>query len=157
MSILNRLFPKRFDNAYTGQLPGLWLFVPILIVELVIGGNSMLNARSVAMGADGIPLDSYGPAGAAMVVSLFSLLGLSRLLLSLQGVLVLVRYRAAVPYMYLLFLLLHLGNKALALLYPALKPAGSTPATGSIVVLVMLGALLIGFVLSLAGRRGEKA
>ena len=95
--MLGRIFPRQFDNAsYHGHRFGVWLFIPILVVELGIGANSIINARFVATSADGIPLDSYDAAGAEAVISLFALLGLSRVLLGLTGVMALIRYRAMI-------------------------------------------------------------
>ena len=50
--MLGRLFPKQMDNTYRGHWLGMWLFVPIVLLELVIGTNSIINTRSVATGAD---------------------------------------------------------------------------------------------------------
>lgn len=147
--MLDRLFPQSIDNAYRGRRLGLWLFVPILIVELMIGGNSMINPHTVAATADGIPVDSYGAAGAAQVVSLFALLGFCRLLFALLGVLALVRYRAAIPLVYLMFLALHLGNKLLNLAHPTVSSGVPSAGLGSAVVLTLLAMLLVGFALSL--------
>ncbi len=151
--MLDRLFPRQIDNAYRGRRLGLWLFVPILIVELGIGGNSMINPHTVAATADGIPVDSYGPAGAAQVISLFALLGFCRLLFALLGVLALIRYRAAIALIYLVFLALHLGNKVLNLAHPTVSSGAPSAGLGSAVVLTLLAMLLVGFALSLSERR----
>src|SRR5579862_4280134 len=113
MAILNRIFPKQFDNVYSGHRLAIWLFGLVVLMELAMGANSIINTRTVAMSADGIPLDSYSAGGADAVIALFAIAGLFRVLLALQGVLVLIRYRAMIPFMYLLLLILHLGSKML--------------------------------------------
>src|SRR5665213_1845750 len=100
--MLTRIFPKQIDNAYRGHWLAIWLMVPIVLLRLVIGFNSMVFARMVATSADGIPLDSFGTAGAE---ALIALLGLYLLLFALLGVVVLIRYRAMIPFMYLLLLI----------------------------------------------------
>ena len=144
--MLDRIFPRQFDNAYRGWRTAIWLFVPIVIVEFGIGANSIIDTRTVAMTADGIPLDHYANGGAEAVVALFALLGLPRVLLALLGVLALIRYRTMLPLMYLALLLLHLGSRVLNTLHPI---ATSAAPTGSLVTGGLLALLLVGFVLSL--------
>ena len=148
--MLSRLFPKHIDNTYRGQWLGMWLFAPIVLLELVIGTNSIINTRSVAMGADGIPLDSFSDAAMREVIVEFAILGLWRLLFGLLGIVASIRYRAMIPFLYLLLLIQQIGARAILMAHPA---AGTTQA-GSIVVLVLLGLTLAGFVLSLIGKTG---
>src|SRR5437899_6922720 len=103
--MLDALFPSRADNAYRGHRLALWLFGVVVLLRAVIGLNSLFNGHAVAVGADGIPLDSYTPAGAHAVVSLFAGLGLSYVVMSLLCVVVLIRYRALVPLLLALLLL----------------------------------------------------
>jgi len=151
--VLNRIFPRQFDNAYSGWRIAIWLFVPIVLVDLVIGANSMISTRMVAMSADGIPLDRFGNGGAEAVIALFALLGLSRLVIALVCVVALIRYRSMVPLMYLTLLLLHLGNRALNTLHPI----ATTAAPGALVVNVLLALLVTGFVLSLLPGKSRRA
>jgi len=154
--MLHRIFPRQFDNIYRGHWLAIWLLVPVVLLELVIGANSIINTRSVAMGADGIRLNRFGAEAATTVISLFALLGLSRLLFGLLGVMALIRYRAMIPFIYLLLLLLQLGSKALLLWHPAIRSIGHNSAAGTTVILVLIAMLLTGFVLSLLGDRGPE-
>jgi hypothetical protein len=154
--MLSRIFPKQFDNAYRGNRFAFWLFVPVVLMELSMGVNSLFNTRTVAMLADGIPLDRYGAGGADAVIAIFAIAGLFRVLLALQGVMVLLRYRTMIPFMYLVLLILHLGSKALLLVHPIARSGVSSAHLGSAFVLVLIGMLLIGFVLSLQDKRTEK-
>jgi hypothetical protein len=149
--MLTRIFPRQIDNTYRGHWLSTWLFVPIVLLELVIGTNSIINTRSVATGADGIPLDSFSDAAAREVVVEFAILGLWRLLFGLLGVVALVRYRAMIPLIYLLLIAQQIGARAILMTHPA---GTGTTQVGSIVVLVLLGLTLAGFVLSLLDRPG---
>lgn len=150
--MLNRIFPSQFDNAsYRGHRFGIWLLIPVLIVELGIGANSIINTRFVATSADAIPLDSYDAAGAEAVVSLFALLGLSRLLFGLIGLMALIRYRSMIPVIYLLLLGLQFGTKALVYVHPIPSAGAASGGPGSVVVLGLTIAMLAGFALSLVG------
>ena len=149
--MFDRLFPRQIDNTFPGPWPALWLFVPIMLLELVIGGNSIVNTRFVVAFVDAIPIDRYGGGGAQTVVALFALLGLSRLSIALLGVVALIRYRAMIPMMYLLFLGLHLGGRAIGWAHPIVTSGSSGAPAGPGVVTVILALLVIGFALSLFG------
>lgn len=144
--MVNPLFPTRGDNAYRGSNIALWLFALLLLMTVGIALNSIFNGYTVASSADGIPLDTFTAAGARTVVALFAIVGLSRLLLGLLGILVLARYRTLIPCLFALFLLEHLGGRLILHFLPvarAGKPAG--PAVN----LVLLVLIIAGLVLSL--------
>ncbi|MDE2134692.1 MAG: hypothetical protein KGM97_06700 [Alphaproteobacteria bacterium] len=150
--MFNRIFPKQFDNTYRGHWLAIWLFVPVVLMELAMGANSIINTRTVAMSADGIPLDRYGAGGADAVIALFAIAGLFRVLLALQGIVVLIRYRAMIPFMYLLLLIVQLGSKALVLVHPIVRSGVSTAQLGSAFILAILAMTVIGVVLSLRNK-----
>jgi hypothetical protein len=150
--MLNRLFPKQFDNTYRGHWLAIWLFLPVAVAELAMGTNSIINTRLVAMSADGLPLDRYGAGGTDAVIALFAIAGLFRVLLALLSVAALIRYRTMIPLLYLLWLILQLGSKALLLLHPVAKSGVATAQLGSAFILAIMAMLAIGFVLSLWNR-----
>lgn len=150
--MVDRIFPRRVDNTYRGHWLATGLLVLVVLLRLVIGANSMLNPRSVAATADGIPLDHYGAAAADAVVALFALLGLGDFLLGLLGALVLLRYRAMIPLMFVLLLLDQLGRKVLVFAHPIARAGATTVATFSVGTLInygLLAMLVVGFGLSL--------
>lgn len=155
--MLRRMFPSQFDNAYPGNRFGFWLFVAVVLMELSMGVNSLFNTRTVVMLADGIPLERYGAGGADAVIAIFAIAGLFRVLLALQGVVVLIRYRAMIPFMYLLLLVLHLGSKAVLRVHPIARSGVSSAHLGSAFVLALLCMLLAGLVLSLSYKRAALA
>ncbi|MBV9044782.1 MAG: hypothetical protein JO294_06635 [Alphaproteobacteria bacterium] len=156
--MLGLLFPRQFDNTFRGWGIGLWLFVPVLIVRLGIAARSAFFAVDTAMNADGVPLNLLGEAGANQAVQLFALLGFAHLLLALMGVVALVRYRAMIPLIYLLFLVAQLGTKVLNAYHPTIHGGAKTVAEGipvsTVVVYSLLAMLTVGFVASLIPRRG---
>jgi hypothetical protein len=112
--------------------------------------SSIVNGRTVASSADGIPLDTYGPAAARTVLALFGLLALAHLVIALVGVLVLVRYRALIPLMFTLFLVHQIGRRLLLGAMP-IERAGAPP--GSAINLFLLGLTVAGLALSLVKRK----
>lgn len=150
MEQIQAILPRQADNAYRGQKLALWLFVVIVALRTTIGFNSMFNGHSVAVSADGIPLDTFAAPAVQEVVALFAVWGLAQLLISLISVVVLVRYRALVPLMFVVFLLDQLGRKAVHYLIPTITTAGPTPAPW--INLALLSMMVIGLVLSLWSR-----
>lgn len=149
--MLGRLFPRQFDNNYQGYGLALWLFAPLLFVKIAIGVNSAglnpwISARQILEGPDGVPVGSYGAAGETVVL-LFSMLGFALLLLSLIGLVALVRYRAMVPLMYLVLLADQVGRKVINLTHPIERTGASNGVTINLVLLV---ALIVGLALSMA-------
>ena len=148
--MFGRIFPKQIDNNYRGHWLAILIFALLVILRAVMGFNSITLTHMVATGADGIPLDSYGPACAAVVVLFFKNIGLFFLLLSLLGAAALVRYRAMVPLMYLVLIIQLAGSRVLLHLYPIVRT--SEMPLGFSVTLTMLAVALIGVVLSLVGK-----
>jgi voltage-gated potassium channel Kch len=108
--VLNRIFPQQFDNYYGGHKLALWLFALLVLMKLGISLSSIFDTYNVVRSADGIPLDTFTTGGADAVVSVTTLLGLSQFLLASLGVLALIRYRAMIPFMYVLFLVEYLAK-----------------------------------------------
>ena len=90
-----QIFPKCIDNIYRGNKLAIWLIWPVIImraaqgVALIIGGPALLKE------ADGIPLDTFPIAAANAIFTMFIISATSRILISLIGVIVLMRYRGA--------------------------------------------------------------
>ncbi len=145
----NRILPRQFDNDYRGHKLALWLFGAVIVVKLGISLGTIFNGHEAASSADGIPLDTFTPAGAQAVISLFAIWGIAQLVICLISVLALVRYRAMIPLLFALLLLEYLGKKVSLLFLPIAK-TGSPP--GSVINLVLLGAMIIGLALSLQSR-----
>jgi hypothetical protein len=149
--MLNRLFPRQFDNSYQGYSVAIWLLVPLVLVKLAMGANSLINTRMVAMGADKIPIDSFGPEGAATVIFLFRGWALGLLLLSLLGLVALIRYRSMIPLMFLVLGIEQVGRRVIQWMDPIPHAATSGGVSIAFTInLVLSCAVLIGFALSLA-------
>lgn len=144
--MLNQFLPQRIDNHYRGHWLALWLLGALIVMKAGIGLGTIFNGRSAAIDADGIPLDTFTPAGADAFVAVFAAWGLSQVILNLIGALVLIRYRALVPLMFALLLLEHLGRK---LVFVFLPIARSESAPGSYINLVIVAVMIAGLVLSL--------
>lgn len=152
--MLNRIFPRQFDNDYRGWLLGLWLFVPVMLVKGLQATVSIINTRDTAMNADGIPIDTFPAAAASEVLSIFAILGIYLLILPVQSLIVMLRYRAMVPFMYLCLIVLQLSIRLLHILRDPPGPDGGMAShpIGFYVNLAILGVTILGFVFSLLPR-----
>lgn len=160
--MFRRLFPKQIDNTYRGLVIALWLLAPLVIVKFlmglnVAGLNPWVDNRYILQSVDQLPLDTYGAQAASAAVFLFSCWGLALLLLSSLGALALVRYRAAIPLIYLVLSIEQIGRKGLSLIHPfvrAVEPGSFSP--GVIINWALTAALVIGLVLSLVAPRADR-
>ena len=162
--MLSRLFPKQFDNTYQGYQVAIWLLVPIVLLKFamglnVAGLNPWVSNSTVAETADGIPLASFGLEAASTVMFLFASWGLILFTLGLLGIVVLIRYRAMIPFLYLLISIEQFGRFWIAKTNPIVKAAKTAVATDAIPVGVMINwgfmaVLAIGFALSV-GKTGH--
>lgn len=152
--MLSRLFPPRIDNDYRGYRIALVLFGLVVFVRIAIGFGSIFNGYTAATGPDGIPLDTFPPAASQTIVSLFAMLGLSRLLLGLLCVLALIRYRGMVPLLFIVLLAEQLGRQ-LIVTYLPIPRVGEPPV--SVIHWVLLALIVGGLALSLIPRDRAKA
>lgn len=149
--MLDRLFPKQVDNSFDGHRSALWLLGLFIALKLVMSLNSILNTGSVAAGADGLPLDSFGPAAARTVLMLFALMALGQLVLAAVALTALIRYRAIVPLLYLLLFGEQLVRRLIVQSYAVARTESAT--AGWYVTYGLLALLALGLVLSLVPSR----
>jgi hypothetical protein len=146
--MLARIFPPVADNRFRGHALALWLFVPLVLMKIALGLTHILRADGGAQSVSTMPLDTY-PAGAAQnIIGLMARMGLEQLLLGLVFLVVLLRYRALVPLMYLIAVLHFLGGRAIG----AMKPLALAGVSGASTMHLVIGAIsVVGLLLSLAG------
>lgn len=151
--IFNRLLPQRIDNTYRGRKLALWLFGLAVAVRITQSVLIIVNGYSIAQSADGIPLETYAPAAAQTIVAIFAISSLNRLIISLLCVLVLVRYRSAIPFMFAVLLLNYLAGQLILRFIP-LVTTGTPP--GPIVNFTMFTLMIVGLALSLWKRSDQE-
>ncbi|MGQ0741947.1 MAG: hypothetical protein ACT4OG_06600 [Alphaproteobacteria bacterium] len=110
---MGQIFPKQADNSYRGHWLAILLLALVVLLKGTQGAVSIFNTRNVLTTADGIPLASYGAAAGDTVVALTALLGLLLVALALIAIIVLIRYRALIPLMFLVQLFVQGGSRVL--------------------------------------------
>jgi hypothetical protein len=149
--MIERLFPRQIDNRFEGRRLALWLLGALIALRLLMSINSILNTESVASGADGFRLASYGADGANAVLMLFALVAMGQLTVTLVGITALVRYRAMVPLVFLLLLADHVARRLIVQAY-AIERSAKVPI-GSAINIGIAAVLLVGLALSLSRPR----
>lgn len=148
--IIDRILPRQIDNSYRGHKVAPWLFGLVVFMKTSIGLGTIFNGRNAATSADGIPLDTFTTAGAQAFLAMFAAWGLAQATIGAMCIVVLVRYRALVPFMFALLLLEHLCRRLVFLLMPI---ARSDDAPGLMINLALIAVLAVGLFLSLRWQR----
>lgn len=148
--MIDQVLPGIVDNTYRGRRLAFLPFGLLVLLKLTIGVNSIFRGYMVMSTADGIPLDTFPAAATQSLISLWALLGLSYVVMALLCILVLIRYRSMIPFMFALLLLQHLGGSVIGHYLPLVR-TGEPPAY--LVNLTLLTLMVVGLGLSLWRRR----
>jgi hypothetical protein len=118
-------------------------------VKIAQSLSVIFSGYGIARDADGIPIATYPPEAAQQIVALFAQGSLWRLTFGVLGVIVLVRYRSAVPLMLALLLLNYLASELILQFIPLVR-MGTPP--GPYVNFGLFALTTVGIVLSLRSR-----
>ena len=141
--MLKRLFPSPADNNYRGRRLALWVFVAITAMTI---GRSLAHMFLEDGGAGqiaSVPLDDFTPNGANALVTLFGLWGLAQLIMGIFYVIVLLRYRALIPLMYLFFTFEYIMRLLAPLYTPGIVTQHTAPGEIGNFVFVPLGLVML--------------
>ena len=140
------LFPSSIDNQYRGVKLAQYAFLLITAVTIV---RSLIHVFAQDGGAQSIatiPLSAYSAEAAATVVLMFSLWGLSQLLMGLVYLGVYLKYKSLIPMMYVLLIV----EYAMRIVVGQMKPIVTTgTAPGSVGNWIMVPVCVVLLVLSL--------
>lgn len=140
------LFPSSIDNQYRGVKLAQYAFLLITAVTIV---RSLIHVFAPDGGAQSIatiPLSAYSAEAAATVVLMFSLWGLSQLLMGLVYLGVYLKYKSLIPMMYVLLIV----EYAMRIVVGQMKPIVTTgTAPGSVGNWIMVPVCVVLLVLSL--------
>ena len=147
------LLPAQIDNHYRGLKISQYAFFLITAVTLV---RSLIHVFAPDGGAQSIatiPLDSYSAEAASTVILMFSLWGLSQLLMGIVYLGVSLKYRSLIPAMYVLVIF----EYAMRIVIGQKKPILTTgTAPGSIGSWIMVPVCAVLLALSLIPAKSSK-
>ena len=152
--MLSRIFPKQIDNDYRGYQLAVWLLALLLLMKIFAvvsasGLNPFWTSRDFLQGVEKVPLDNFGRSAADAAILLFAWWGFTALILTVLGLIAVVRYRAMIPLIYLLTVLNHIGQQMLTDSSPVVGMLGAHASRP----LIAIAVLLIGFAMSLTTPR----
>ena len=145
-----KLLPVVIDNQFRGIKLSQYAFLLITAATIV---RSLIHVFAPDGGAQSIatiPLESYSPQAAATVILMFSLWGLSQLLMGFVYLGVYLKYKSLIPMMYLLLIV----EYAMRIVIGQMKPiVTSGTAPGSIGNWIMVPVCVVLLALSLIQSR----
>lgn len=144
--MFSHLLPQPITNEYRGTPVAKWV---LIVLTLITVARSLAHIFLLDGGAQSIatiPLDAFTPNGAAAIIHIFALWGLSQLLFGLFYAVVLWRYQSLIPLMYLFILVEYSGRLLLTFAKP-FETAGTAP--GGVANYIFIPLALIMLVLSL--------
>lgn len=152
MQFAQKIFPKEINNTYVGNKIALYFFYLFTIVTVVRSLIHMFAPDGGAQSIATIPLDTYTSEGAQTVILIFSLWGLSQLLMGLFYVIVCWRYKTLIPLMYLFIVLEYAMRLVLATIKP-IETTGTAPGGVANYIVIPIAAIL--FLLSVNSKNNK--
>lgn len=141
--MLSKIFPSEFNNEYRGNKIALYFFYLLTAVTLWRSQHHIFSEDGGAQSIATIPLDRFTEDGANTVVGIFSMWGLSQLIIGLIYLMTIIRYKSMIPLMYLFMFIeygvryAYIGNfKSIATAGTA--PGGSINLPFTVLALVMM-------------------
>ena len=145
-----KLLPVVVDNQFRGIKLSQYAFLLITAATIVRSLIHVLAPDGGAQSIATIPLESYSPQAAATVILMFSLWGLSQLLMGFVYLGVYLKYKSLIPMMYLLLTV----EYAMRIVIGQMKPiVTSGTAPGSIGNWIMVPVCVVLLALSLIQSR----
>ena len=146
--MLVKLFPATIDNNFPGNQIALYVCYALTALTLWRSQHHLLAHDGGAQSIATIPLDTYSANASDTIIGIFSLWGLSQLIIGLIYLIAALRYRAMIPLIYLLFTVEYIVRVGIGE-FRTIETAGTAP--GGVVNLPFAILGLVMLVLSLWG------
>ena len=141
--MIDRLFPQNNTNAYRGNPIAKWIFALLTIVTIARSLMHMFSSDGGAQSIATIPLDSFTANGADAVILIFALWGLSQLLIGIIYGVVLWRYQALIPLMYMFMIFEYVMRIVLGAIKPIATTGTAPGAIGNYIVIPLAIVMLV--------------
>jgi hypothetical protein len=150
-NILAKIFPKNIDNHYEGYAIAIYIFLLYSAVSIV---RSLIHFFSLDGGASSIAHIDLSQGG-KNIIFVFALWGSSQLILAFIQLLVSVRYKSLLPFMYVLLFLEYCFRFLLGIMKPLIFEAGAGTPPGGYLDKIMIPLALIMLILSLMTKKAK--
>lgn len=147
MSKKIKLLPVVINNEYKGNKIAKLVFLGITVLTVARSLIHVFTPDGGAQTIATIPLDTYTQAGAESVIMIFSLWGLSQLLMGVVYSFVYLRYKSLIPAMYVLLITEYIMRIAIGMMKP-IETVGTAP--GGVGNWIVVPLCIIMLVLSLS-------
>ena len=136
------LFPQPLTNEFPGHKFALYIFMLLTVVTLARSLVHVFFPDGGAQSIATIPLNTFSTGAAGVVVGMFAHWGLSQLLLGTVYAIACIRYRAAIPLLYVFFIVEYLARLGLAVYKPVLT-VNTPPAQAGNLLFPVLGLAML--------------
>lgn len=148
-NILSRIFPKNINNDYKGYKIAVYVFMLYSLVSIV---RSCIHFFSADGGIGSIAHIDLSQGGQT-IIFFAALWGSSQLILAFMQILVIIRYRTLIPFMYILLFLEYCFRAIAGLMRsPLFKISAGTPPGGYLNI-IMIPLAIVMLVLALLERK----
>ena len=140
---MEKLLPDTITNHYRGHPLAKWVFIVLTLITI---GRSLVHMFAEDGGAQSIAsitLDSFTVAGAASVITVFALWGLSQLIIGLLYVVLIWRYQSLIPLMYVFFSFEYFMRLISPAYAPGLALAETAPGEVGKIIFLPLGLVML--------------
>lgn len=150
-NIIAKIFPKNINNDYKGYGIAVYVFVIYSVISMV---RSCIHFFSPDGGAGSIAHIDLSEGG-KNIVFVFALWGSSQLVLALIQLLVSVRYKSLLPFMYVLLFLEYCFRVLLGIMKPLVFEAGAGTPPGGYLDKIMIPLALVMLILCLMTKKSK--
>ncbi len=150
-NIIAKIFPKNINNDYKGYEITVYVFVIYSVISMV---RSCIHFFSPDGGAGSIAHIDLSKGG-KNIVFVFALWGSSQLVLALIQLLVSVRYKSLLPFMYVLLFLEYCFRALLGIMKPLVFEAGAGTPPGGYLDKIMIPLALVMLILCLMTKKSK--
>ena len=148
-NILAKIFPKNVNNHYEGYAIAIYTFLLYSAVSIV---RSLIHFFASDGGAGSIAHIDLSQGG-ENIIFVFALWGSSQLMIAFVQLLVSIRYKSLLPFMYILLFLEYCFRAVLGVMKPLVFAPGAGTPPGGYLDKIMIPLALIMLVLSLAPKK----
>ena len=139
-TILETILPAKIDNVIRGTKIPFYIFA---VYALVSAARSCIHLLSADGGAGTIAGMDLSVAGAEGIIFAFALWGSSQLLFAILQLLVVIRYRALIPFMWLMLMLEVLLRELVGKMRPVTFAHTPPGAIGNQIILPLAALMLV--------------